>query len=73
MEKYEKVRKIGQGTFGDVLLVSRKSDQKVKTKYSIFIFAGQLFAMKRVPFEQIDGKETKDINNEVSITTSYDI
>lgn len=29
MEKYEKVRKIGRGTFGDVLLVERKVDKKV--------------------------------------------
>jgi serine/threonine protein kinase len=29
MEKYEKVKKIGRGTFGDVLLVKRKSDEYV--------------------------------------------
>lgn len=29
MEKYGKVRKIGRGTFGDVILVERKSDNKV--------------------------------------------
>ena len=31
MEKYEKVRKIGQGTFGDVLLVKRRADSEVLT------------------------------------------
>jgi hypothetical protein len=29
MDKYDKVRKIGRGTFGDVILVQRKTDQKV--------------------------------------------
>ena len=31
MEKYDKVRKIGRGTFGDVVLVKRKHDEKVST------------------------------------------
>jgi hypothetical protein len=31
MDNYDKVRKIGQGTFGDVLLVKRKSDQEVSS------------------------------------------
>ena len=30
MEKYDKVGKIGRGTFGDVLLVKRKEDSKVR-------------------------------------------
>ncbi len=30
MEKYDKVRKIGRGTFGDVLLVERKADKQVR-------------------------------------------
>ena len=29
MEKYDKVRKIGRGTFGDVILVKRKEDEEV--------------------------------------------
>ena len=29
MEKYDKIRKIGRGTFGDVVLVSRKIDKQV--------------------------------------------
>jgi len=28
MNKYEKIKKIGRGTYGDVLLVKRKSDSK---------------------------------------------
>ena len=31
MEKYEKVRKIGRGTFGDVILVKQKETDKVLT------------------------------------------
>lgn len=39
MEKYDKVRKIGRGTFGDVLLVERKSDQQVSFIYSFYHFS----------------------------------
>lgn len=38
MEKYEKVQKIGNGTFGMVYLVRRKQD-------------GKLFAQKKVPLD----------------------
>jgi NIMA (never in mitosis gene a)-related kinase len=34
MEQFERIRKIGKGNFGDVLLVQRKSDGKV---YILFI------------------------------------
>lgn len=37
MEKYDKVKKIGAGTFGMVHLIRRKAD-------------GAYFALKRVPF-----------------------
>ena len=53
MEKYEKVQKIGSGTFGMVHLVRRKSD-------------GQFFALKRVPLDKDATDETRAINNEVS-------
>ena len=33
MEKYGKVRKIGRGTFGDVILVERKDDNKVSNVF----------------------------------------
>lgn len=53
MDKYEKVRKIGRGTFGDVHLVRRKSDNLE-------------LALKKVPLNLGDG-ETKEINNEISV------
>ncbi|CDW79259.1 protein kinase domain containing protein [Stylonychia lemnae] len=53
MEKYEKVKQIGRGTFGDVLLVKKKDDE-------------QLYAMKRVPFE-LEQQEKKEINNEIAV------
>ena len=40
MEKYEKIKKIGRGTYGDVLLVRRKED-------------GALLALKKVVLENI--------------------
>ena len=40
MENYSKVRKIGQGTFGDVLLVSRKIDGQVTNSFfNIYLLA----------------------------------
>ena len=53
MEKYEKVQKIGSGTFGMVHLIRRRAD-------------GHLFALKRVPLEKDTTDETRAINNEVS-------
>jgi|TARA_B110000305_G_C19400706_1_gene619984 NIMA (never in mitosis gene a)-related kinase len=40
MENYEKLKKIGRGTYGDVLLVRRKKDN-------------ELLAMKKVILETI--------------------
>jgi NIMA (never in mitosis gene a)-related kinase len=40
MENYEKIKKIGRGTFGDVLLVKRKKD-------------GALLALKKVVLENL--------------------
>ena len=40
MEKYEKIKKIGRGTYGDVLLVKRKSD-------------GKQLALKKVALESL--------------------
>lgn len=40
MHKYEKIKKIGRGTYGDVLLVKRKSD-------------GKLLALKKVAIENL--------------------
>lgn len=38
MEKYDKVKKIGRGTFGDVLLVQRKSDNHVRIPFFSILF-----------------------------------
>ena len=53
MEKYEKVKKIGSGTFGMVHLIRRKAD-------------GAYFALKRVPLDMNASEGTRAINNEVS-------
>ena len=52
MEKYEKVTKIGSGTFGIVHLVRRKSD-------------GFYFALKKVPLDNDAPEDKRAINNEV--------
>ena len=52
MDKYEKVKKIGSGTFGMVHLIRRKAD-------------GAYFALKRVPLDQSVTEGSKAINNEV--------
>jgi len=55
MEKYEKVKRIGRGTFGSVVLVQRTFDKG-------------LFAMKRVPIDmEASQKEGKQINNEICV------
>jgi serine/threonine protein kinase len=38
MEKYEKIKKIGRGTYGDVILVRRKEDN-------------EMLALKKVQFD----------------------
>ena len=53
MERYEKVQKIGSGTFGMVHLIRRKADN-------------HYFALKRVPLDKDAMDETRAINNEVS-------
>ena len=40
MEKYEKIKKIGRGTYGDVILVKRKHD-------------GKLLALKKVVLDSM--------------------
>ena len=54
MEKYEKVTKIGSGTFGIVHLVRRKSD-------------GFYFALKKVPLDKDAPEDKRAINNEVRV------
>ena len=53
MEKYEKVKKIGSGTFGMVHLIRRKID-------------GVYFALKRVPIDKDTKEGQRAMNNEVS-------
>lgn len=57
MEKYEKMQKIGSGTFGMVHLIRRKID-------------GRNFALKRVPLDKDATEENKAINNEISVLKS---
>ena len=40
MENYEKIKKIGRGTYGDVILVKRKTD-------------GAMLALKKVALENL--------------------
>ena len=45
MENYEKVKKIGRGTFGDVILVRRKAD-------------GAMLALKKVVLENLQSSSS---------------
>ena len=45
MDQYEKIRTIGRGTYGDVLLIKRKSD-------------GKLLALKKVIIENINSSSS---------------
>lgn len=60
MENYEKIKKIGRGTYGDVILVKHKKDNR-------------LLALKKVVLENLQsssssgrGSRSSLINNEVS-------
>ena len=45
MENYEKIKKIGRGTYGDVILVKRKAD-------------GIMLALKKVCIENINSSSS---------------
>ncbi len=61
MNKYDKIKKIGRGTYGDVLLVKRKSDAK-------------LLALKKVAIENLiqssssSGRESTATKHSVPIS-----
>lgn len=54
MDKYEKLAKIGQGTFGSVWKVKRKSDEKI-------------MVWKELDYGSMTDKEKKQLVNEVNI------
>lgn len=53
MDQYEKIKKIGRGTFGDVLLIKRKSDN-------------MLFALKKVIIENINSSSSSGGDSKIS-------
>ena len=53
MDQYEKIKKIGRGTFGDVLLIKRKSDN-------------MLFALKKVIIENINSSSSSGGDYKIS-------
>jgi serine/threonine protein kinase len=50
MEAYEKVKKIGRGTYGDVILVRKKED-------------GTLLALKKVVLENLHSSSSEGPNS----------
>ena len=50
MEAYERIKKIGRGTYGDVLLIKRKSD-------------GKLLALKKVVVENVSSSSESHTNS----------
>ena len=66
MDKFQRLEKLGKGSFGDVWLAERKEDKKVRLyclslmAERLFEFLMKLFALKRVPLsnEEIPLKNT---------------
>lgn len=54
MEKYEKVRVLGKGSFGSAILIKRKID-------------GALFVVKEIPMSKLSKKEKEDARKECSV------
>ena len=50
MEAYERIKKIGRGTYGDVLLIRRKAD-------------GKLLALKKVVVENVSSSSESHTNS----------
>ena len=65
MEKYNKIRKLGKGNFGDVHLVQKVGEDDVSSfllmnlKFQIF------YAMKKIPLEE--DENSKSSLNEVKV------
>jgi NIMA (never in mitosis gene a)-related kinase len=57
MQNFEKIQKIGQGSYSEVYKVLRKSDN-------------QIYAMKKVKMGQLSQKEKQNALNEVRILAS---
>ena len=59
MDQYEKIKKIGRGTYGDVLLIKRKSDN-------------MLFALKKVIIENINSSSSSGRDSKISLNLKID-
>lgn len=59
MDQYEKIKKIGRGTFGDVLLIKRKSDN-------------MLFALKKVIIENMNSSSSSGRDSKISLCHKID-
>ena len=57
MDNYEKVKKIGRGTYGDVLLVRSKKDQK-------------LLALKKVVLENLQSSSSSGRESKTSLSSA---
>ena len=57
MDNYEKVKKIGRGTYGDVLLVRSKKDNT-------------LMALKKVVFENLQSSSSSGRDSKTSLTSA---
>jgi NIMA (never in mitosis gene a)-related kinase len=57
MERYNIIRRIGRGCYGDVLLAVKLDNQK-------------LYAIKRVQLEEDEKVSTTELNNEVQVLAS---
>lgn len=68
MEQYEELEAIGRGSYGEILLVSRKSGKLVFLLWIKLSFIdGKKFVKKKILMRDLSEKEISEAMNEVNV------